>query len=209
MPFASSFFFFLLLSSSFFFFLLLCRGCTVDAHGCGIDDASQDNAVGMPHDEVANMLGRVLSGTKYGVQQSRGRFGLGAKMALIWSKMSTAGELVIYTATPGKAYITKCKLDMDLHKNEPKIISLDKLPNDGSVVSENGSKLPFTADWHGTEISVMFQGNWSTQHKQAGPPARTKVISYLRQLAVITPFAMFQLHYKDVHDRSKTQKIRY
>ena len=32
----------------------------------------------------------MLSGTKYGVQQSRGRFGLGAKMALIWSKMSTA-----------------------------------------------------------------------------------------------------------------------
>ena len=39
--------------------------------------------------------------------------------------------------------------------------------------------------------------------------ARTKVISYLRQLAVITPFAMFQLHYTDVGDRSKTQKIRY
>ena len=35
------------------------------------------------------MLGRVLSGTKYGVKQTRGKFGLGAKMALIWSKMST------------------------------------------------------------------------------------------------------------------------
>ena len=38
----------------------------------------------MPHDDIPNLLGRVLSGTKYGVRQTRGKFGLGAKMALIW-----------------------------------------------------------------------------------------------------------------------------
>jgi len=32
---------------------------------------------------------RVLSGSKYGLRQTRGKFGLGAKMALIWSKQST------------------------------------------------------------------------------------------------------------------------
>jgi hypothetical protein len=30
----------------------------------------------------------VLSGTKYGVRQTRGKFGLGAKMALLWSKVT-------------------------------------------------------------------------------------------------------------------------
>eukprot|EP00951_Prasinocladus_malaysianus_P013492 scaffold102095_cov40-Prasinocladus_malaysianus.AAC.1 len=49
----------------------------------------RDNGMGMPHDKIPDMLGRVLSGTKYGVKQTRGKFGLGAKMALIWSKMST------------------------------------------------------------------------------------------------------------------------
>ena len=48
-----------------------------------------DNGVGMAHDAIPDLLGRVLSGTKYGVCQTRGKFGLGAKMALIWSKMST------------------------------------------------------------------------------------------------------------------------
>ena len=43
----------------------------------------------MAHDAIPDLLGRVLSGTKYGVCQTRGKFGLGAKMALIWSKMST------------------------------------------------------------------------------------------------------------------------
>lgn len=49
----------------------------------------RDNGAGMAHDDIPNMLGRVLSGTKYGVKQTRGKFGLGAKMALLWSKMST------------------------------------------------------------------------------------------------------------------------
>lgn len=38
------------------------------------------------------MLGRVLAGSKYGVRQTRGKFGLGAKMALIWAKKSTGCE---------------------------------------------------------------------------------------------------------------------
>ena len=49
----------------------------------------KDNGKGMQHDDIPNMLGRVLSGTKYGVRQTRGKFGLGSKMALIWSKQTT------------------------------------------------------------------------------------------------------------------------
>jgi DNA topoisomerase-6 subunit B len=48
-----------------------------------------DNGCGMKHDEIPKMFGTVLSGTKYGVRQERGKFGLGSKMVLIWSKMST------------------------------------------------------------------------------------------------------------------------
>lgn len=72
-----------------------------------------DNGCGMKHDEIPKMFGTVLSGTKYGVRQvglltgrrqlafcaisflklkhgmqERGKFGLGSKMVLIWSKVS-------------------------------------------------------------------------------------------------------------------------
>jgi DNA topoisomerase VI subunit B len=57
-------------------------------------------------------------------------------MALIWSKMTTAGELVAYTSQKGKKDITFCRLDIDLNKNEPKVKLHEKLPNDGTVVSE-------------------------------------------------------------------------
>ena len=51
----------------------------------------KDNGCGMRHEAIPNLLGKVLSGSKYGVRQTRGKFGLGAKMALIWSKKSTGG----------------------------------------------------------------------------------------------------------------------
>ena len=37
----------------------------------------KDNGCGMKHDKIPDLLGRVLSGSKYGVRQTRGKFGLG------------------------------------------------------------------------------------------------------------------------------------
>jgi DNA topoisomerase-6 subunit B len=37
----------------------------------------KDNGCGMNHDKIPDLLGRVLSGSKYGVRQTRGKFGLG------------------------------------------------------------------------------------------------------------------------------------
>lgn len=42
-----------------------------------------DNGSGIPPDQVGDLLGRVLSGSKHGVKQTRGKFGLGAKMVTI------------------------------------------------------------------------------------------------------------------------------
>ena len=55
----------------------------------------RDNGCGMAHEAIPELLGRVLSGSKYGVRQTRGKFGLGAKMALIWSKKSTGVPIKI------------------------------------------------------------------------------------------------------------------
>lgn len=37
----------------------------------------KDNGCGMKHESIPNLLGRVLSGSKYGVRQTRGKYGLG------------------------------------------------------------------------------------------------------------------------------------
>jgi hypothetical protein len=76
----------------------------------------KDNGKGMPHDDIPNMFGRVLSGTKYGLKQTRGKFGLGAKMALIWSKMSTGLPIEISSSMKSQNYVTFCRLDIDIHR---------------------------------------------------------------------------------------------
>jgi hypothetical protein len=80
----------------------------------------RDNGCGMPHDKVPDMLGRVLSGSKYGVRQTRGKFGLGAKMALIYAKKTSGLPVEVVTAhgAPASggagqapARVTSCRLE--------------------------------------------------------------------------------------------------
>ncbi|CAN1263592.1 DNA topoisomerase 6 subunit B [Linum perenne] len=133
----------------------------------------KDNGKGMPHDDIPNMFGRVLSGTKYGLKQTRGKFGLGAKMALIWSKMSTGLPIDISSSMKGQSFVSFCRLDIDIHRNTPHVHLHEKRKNDDK--------------WHGAEIQVVIEGNWTTY--------RSKILHYMRQMAVITPYAQFQFRF--------------
>ena len=109
-------------------------------------------------------------------------------MALIWSKKSSGLPIKIRTAystsnndfhPPGT--ITSIVLDIDIYKNEPKIISRKTESNpDG---------------WRGVEIAVTIAGVWTHY--------RSRVLQYFQQLAVITPYAHFQLDYSCSKDSKK------
>lgn len=140
----------------------------------------RDNGMGMSHKDIPDMLGRVLSGTKYGVKQTRGKFGLGAKMALIWSKMSTGLPIEVASARRGAASRSYFKLDLDIQRNQPNV---------------HESKLLDNSDgWHGAELSVVIAGNWQYY--------RAKVLKYLQQIAVITPYAEFRFAFKAEDEKS-------
>mmetsp|Transcript_25575 Transcript_25575/g.65865 ORF Transcript_25575/g.65865 Transcript_25575/m.65865 type:complete len:665 (+) Transcript_25575:305-2299(+) len=141
----------------------------------------KDNGMGMPHESIPNMLGRVLSGTKYGMKQNRGRFGLGAKMALIWSKMSTGLPVEVYSATKksggSKSFY---RLSIDIHRNQPDVRLEKHVPNPDN--------------WVGSEVSLIVEGNMKTY--------RAKILKYLRQIAVITPYASFRFRFKAEDDKA-------
>jgi DNA topoisomerase-6 subunit B len=131
------------------------------------------------------MLGIVLSSTKYGVKQSRGKYGLGAKMALVWSKKSTGLPIEVHSATGASHPVTFCRLDIDIYKNQPRVLEHTRHDNDEK--------------WRGTEISVVIAGNWGSY--------KAKIVSYLRQLAIITPYAQFVFKYQSPTDKSFTVKF--
>ena len=136
----------------------------------------RDNGCGLPHKSIPDMFGRVLSGSKYGVRQTRGKFGLGAKMALIWSKKSTGMPIEIksgHSTNPHESpsFLSHCVLDIDINKNAPKV--------------ELHTKMKNSDRWRGAEISITVGGNWTTYSG--------KIKNYFQQLAVITPYANFRL----------------
>jgi DNA topoisomerase VI subunit B len=153
----------------------------------------KDNGCGMKHEKIPDLLGRVLSGSKYGVRQTRGKFGLGAKMALIWSKKSTGVPIRITTSHrpnggPAPSQLSKCVLDIDITKNIPRIIEYKKQPN---TIKE----------WVGTELEILIMGNWTTY--------KARIVQYLQQLAIITPYAQLELTYENLSEPQRNMSIRY
>lgn len=49
-------------------------------------------------------------------------------------------------------------------------------------------------DWHGTKLSVTIEGAWGVY--------RAYLLRYLRQIAVITPYAQFQFEFKAREERN-------
>ena len=143
-----------------------------------------DNGSGMKHDEIPKMFGTVLSGTKYGVRQERGKFGLGSKMVLLWSKMSTGMPMLIRSSQGTSKPVSEVELDLDVFSNSPNIHRHEKVENKDR--------------WRGSQIKVTIGGEFSKY--------RRYVINYLREMAVITPYARFEMHYR-AEDHSKSFDI--
>jgi len=146
----------------------------------------------MKHEAIPNLFGRVLSGSKYGVRQTRGKFGLGAKMALIWSKKSTNAPIQIKTAhmkKPGEigSHCSICVLDIDIYKNCPRVLEHKKQINNEK--------------WIGTEVELIIAGNWTTY--------KARIVSYLQQLAIITPYAQLELTYQNFAEPQRDMTIQY
>lgn len=120
------------------------------------------------------MFGTVLSGTKYGVRQERGKFGLGSKMVLIWSKMSTGLPMRIRSSQGTSKQISFVELDLDIHSNSPNVHRHEKHDNDSS--------------WRGSQVTVTIGGEFSLY--------KSYTVKYLREMAVITPYARFEMIYK-------------
>ncbi|GLE00235.1 hypothetical protein PINS_up008962 [Pythium insidiosum] len=112
-------------------------------------------------------------------------------MALIWSKKSTSMPIEIRSAlaTDKNAiprFVSLCKLDIDIFKNEPNVLLHTKRTNDEG--------------WTGSEISLTIGGNWTTY--------KAKIIQYFQQLAIITPYAQLSLAFFRAHSNQGNHDIQ-
>ena len=127
----------------------------------------EDNGIGVPPQYAPQAFGQVLFSSKYKLRQSRGMFGLGAKMAILYGQLTTGKPVEVITSTMTSKYVYYFKIMIDIVSNTP-------------MIMERASWLK-KWNWHGTIISVTIEGDWGR--------ARSRIIEYIKRTSIVTPYA--------------------
>jgi DNA topoisomerase-6 subunit B len=126
----------------------------------------EDNGIGIPHDIIPSAFGQVLFGSKYKLRQTRGTFGLGGKMAILYGQITTHGKATIMSST-GPTKIHQYDLTIDIQHNKPVVAKHKTHPNENR--------------FHGTVIEFSTEADYTR--------AMPKILEYLMQTAIVAPYA--------------------
>ncbi len=124
----------------------------------------KDNGPGIEGKHVPLAFGTVLYGSKFGLKQARGMFGLGATMAILYGQITTNKPVAVKSCTDGETQ-EEYELLLDIQKNKPVI-----LKHKTNQVSKKG-----------LSVSICLEGDYSK--------AGTKIRDYIYQTSLITPYA--------------------
>jgi DNA topoisomerase VI subunit B len=124
----------------------------------------KDNGPGIESKHVPLAFGTVLYGSKFGLKQARGMFGLGATMAILYGQITTNKPVTVKSSTDGKIQ-DDYELLLDIQKNKPII-----LKHETKEVSKSG-----------LTVSICLEGDYSK--------AGSKIRDYVYQTSLITPYA--------------------
>jgi DNA topoisomerase-6 subunit B len=124
----------------------------------------KDNGPGVDAEHIPLAFGTVLYGSKFGLKQARGMFGLGATMAILYGQITTNKPVIVKSSTDGQMQ-DEFEILLDIQKNKP--IILKHVTKD---VSKNG-----------LSVSICLEGDYSK--------AGTKIRDYVYETSLITPYA--------------------
>lgn len=127
----------------------------------------KDNGTGIPHKKIPRLLGKMLTGTKFTQKQSRGTFGLGGSLALLYGQVTTQEPIEIMTGQRGRDTGNRILMRLDIERNEPIII-------EDEVIAKSSNE-------HGTLVSFHLQGDWIR--------SKRRILDYFSQTAIIVPNA--------------------
>ncbi|WP_268541297.1 DNA topoisomerase VI subunit B [Candidatus Nitrosotenuis cloacae] len=141
----------------------------------------KDNGPGMESKHIPLAFGTVLYGSKFGLKQARGMFGLGATMAILYGQITTNKPVTVSSSIDGKS-LNEYEMMLDIQKNKPVIIK-------HKTIQTNKK---------GLSVSITLEGDYSK--------AGAKIRDYVYQTSLITPYATIsfddpkgeKFHYKRI-----------
>jgi len=126
----------------------------------------EDNGSGVPQDTIPSAFGQVLYGSKYKLRQTRGTFGLGGKMALLYGQITIHSSTHIMSST-GSSKLYEYEIMMDIQQNRPIVLKRKVHPN--------------KSKWRGTILEFSTEADYVR--------AMPKILDYLKQTAIVAPYA--------------------
>ena len=124
----------------------------------------RDNGPGVETEHVPLAFGTVLYGSKFGLKQARGMFGLGATMAILYGQITTNKPVSVSSSVNGRTQ-DNFQILLDIQKNKPVILKHDTTKTRR----------------RGMAVSISLEGDYSK--------AGSKIRDYVYQTSLITPYA--------------------
>lgn len=124
----------------------------------------KDNGPGIDAEHIPLAFGTVLYGSKFGLKQARGMFGLGATMAILYGQITTNKPVIVKSSSDAKIQ-NQFEILLDIQKNKPVIVK--------HITKEVAKK--------GLSVSICLEGDYSK--------AGNKIRDYVYETSLITPYA--------------------
>jgi DNA topoisomerase-6 subunit B len=124
----------------------------------------KDNGPGIDAEHIPLAFGTVLYGSKFGLKQARGMFGLGATMAILYGQITTNKPVIVKSSSDAKIQ-NQFEILLDIQKNKP------------VIVKHTTKEITKT----GLSVSICLEGDYSK--------AGTKIRDYVYETSLITPYA--------------------
>jgi len=124
----------------------------------------KDNGPGIDAEHIPLAFGTVLYGSKFGLKQARGMFGLGATMAILYGQITTNKPVIVKSSSDGKIQ-NQFEILLDIQKNKPVIVK-----HTTKEISKTG-----------LTVSICLEGDYSK--------AGNKIRDYVYETSLITPYA--------------------
>ena len=124
----------------------------------------KDNGPGIDAEHIPLAFGTVLYGSKFGLKQARGMFGLGATMAILYGQITTNKPVTVKSSSDAKIQ-NQFEILLDIQKNKPVIVK--------HTTKEISKK--------GLSVSICLEGDYSK--------AGNKIRDYVYETSLITPYA--------------------
>jgi len=124
----------------------------------------KDNGPGIDAEHIPLAFGTVLYGSKFGLKQARGMFGLGATMAILYGQITTNKPVIVKSSSDAKIQ-NQFEILLDIQKNKPVIVK----HNTKEITKK------------GLSVSICLEGDYSK--------AGNKIRDYVYETSLITPYA--------------------